>query len=112
MERCFDNINSYRNKIIDLFEELLRQLGKFYRKGTFDPKQINQIQAELNKGRDFSIPKCARDKFGISNDADNLKVSSLKESAVENEQSGTLGRADRLWIGDACNKFSAVLIII
>lgn len=64
----FDNINSYRNKIIDLFEELLRQLGKFYRKGTFDPKQINQIQAELNKGRDFSIPKCARDKFGISND--------------------------------------------
>lgn len=101
----FDNINSYRNKIIDLFEELLRQLGKFYRKGTFDPKQINQIQAELNKGRDFSIPKCARDKFGISNDADNLKVSSLKESAVENEQSGTLGRADRLWIGDACNKF-------
>lgn len=101
----FDNINSYRNKIIDLFEELLRQLGKFYRKGTFDPKQINQIQAELNKGRDFSIPKCARDKFGISNDADNLKVSSLKESAGENEQSETLGKADRLWIGDACNKF-------
>ena len=53
----FDNINFYRNKIIDLFEELLRQLGKFYRKGTFDPKQINQIQVELNKGRDFSIPK-------------------------------------------------------
>lgn len=79
----FDNINFYRNKIIDLFEELLRQLGKFYRKGTFDPKQINQIQVELNKGRDFSIPKCARDKFGISNDADNLKVSNLKESAVE-----------------------------
>lgn len=101
----FDNINSYRNKIIDLFEELLRQLGKFYRKGTFDPKQIDQIQAELNKGRDFSIPKCARDKFGISNDADNLKVSSLKESAVENEQSETLGKVDRLWIGDACNKF-------
>lgn len=101
----FDNINSYRNKIIDLFEELLRQLRKFYRKGTFDPKQINQIQAELNKGRDFSIPKCARDKFGISNDADNLKVSSLKESAIENEQSETLGKADRLRIGDACNKF-------
>lgn len=104
-KEVFDNINSYRNKIIDLFEELLRQLGKFYRKGTFDPKQINQIQAELNKGRDFSIPKCARDKFGISNDADNLKVSNLKESTVENEQHETLGKADRLWIGDACNKF-------
>ena len=101
----FDNINSYRNKIIDLFEELLRQLGKFYRKGTFDLKHISQIYAELSKDRVFSIPKCARDKFGIGNDADNLKSSDPKESAVENEQHETQGKADRLWIGDACNKY-------
>lgn len=98
----FDSINSYRNKIIEFFEEFLRQLRKFYRKGSFDPSRINQLRAGLSRCTDFSIPKCARDKYGISNDADNLKAKEQKDRELAEEPTGIV---EKMWIGDACNKF-------
>lgn len=104
-KEVFYNINSYRNKITESLEEVLRQLGKFYRKGKFDNSKINKLFLELKEAKGFDIPKCARDKFGISNETKALKSKKQNENTFSDKIVESIDRSGHLWVGDACNKF-------
>lgn len=107
-KEVFDNISSYRNVIIDLFEEVLKQLSKFYKfykKRTFDFSKINNLILSLNIQKGFELPKCARDRFGIKNDAESLKAKNSYENPETEGINKSFNNDDHLWVGEICNKY-------
>lgn len=101
----FDNISSYRNMITGLFEELLTQLGRFYKKGVFENSKINKTLTLLKKQKGFELPKCARDKYGINNDSGSLKSKNQNNNLTSSGEIKLSGRHKHIWFGDICEKY-------
>lgn len=104
-KEVFDNINYYRKSITELLEELLKQIGKYYKKRTFDSKKINELLLVLKEAKGFDIPKCARDKFGIGNDSESLKSKSQNDSDCSKDKRESIDNSEYPWVGDLCDSY-------